>query len=133
VPDSFWAIKTYKHTSTLKMIEKKFYANYGTRVSMRLPRQAAVFTEKYCMRIFAGDATTSCRQGKSYVDFAPDRVVAMVDANRTNGLATASCKAMRQSGGAINSTLRSFNRSQSNSNIDLDRAVHESSEGMILA
>lgn len=109
---------------------KKVYANYGTRINAARTAvgKPLTLTEKILYaHLWQGDATTSYDRGKSYVDFAPDRV-AMQDATAQMALLQ-----FMQSGRtkvAVPSTVHCDHliEAKVNSNIDLDRAVHESSE-----
>ena len=109
---------------------KKVYSNFGTRISAARSAvgKPLTLTEKILYaHLWQGDATTSFERGKTYVDFAPDRV-AMQDATAQMALLQ-----FMQSGRtkvAVPSTVHCDHliEAKVNSNVDLDRAVHESSE-----
>lgn len=109
---------------------KKVYAHFGSRIAAA--RQAVgkplTLTEKILYaHLWQGTATQAYERGKSYVDFAPDRV-AMQDATAQMALLQ-----FMQSGRnkvAVPSTVHCDHliEAKVNSKTDLDRAVHESSE-----
>lgn len=109
---------------------KKVYANYGSRIesARKAVGKPLTLTEKILYsHLWQGEATTSYERGKSYVDFAPDRV-AMQDATAQMALLQ-----FMQSGRtkvAVPSTVHCDHliEAKINSKTDLDRAVHESSE-----
>jgi len=109
---------------------KKVYANFGGRVAAarKATGKPLTLTEKILYaHLWQGDATEAYGRGKSYVDFAPDRV-AMQDATAQMALLQ-----FMQSGRtkvAVPSTVHCDHliEAKVNSEIDLDRAVHESSE-----
>jgi len=109
---------------------KKVYANFGGRVAAarKATGKPLTLTEKILYaHLWQGDATEAYGRGKSYVDFAPDRV-AMQDATAQMALLQ-----FMQSGRtkvAVPSTVHCDHliEAKVNSSIDLDRAVHESSE-----
>lgn len=109
---------------------KKVYANFGTRIeaARKATGKPLTLTEKILYaHLWEGNATTAYERGKSYVDFAPDRV-AMQDATAQMALLQ-----FMQSGRtkvAVPSTVHCDHliEAKVNSATDLDRAVHESSE-----
>jgi aconitate hydratase len=109
---------------------KKVYANFGTRVeaARKVTGKPLTLTEKILYaHLWEGNATVAQERGKSYVDFAPDRV-AMQDATAQMALLQ-----FMQSGRAkvaVPSTVHCDHliEAKVSSAIDLDRAVHESSE-----
>src|SRR5688572_5294582 len=108
----------------------KVYANFATRVeaARRVVGKPLTLTEKILYaHLWQGEATDAYDRGKSYVDFAPDRV-AMQDATAQMALLQ-----FMQSGRvkvAVPSTVHCDHliEAKDNSKTDLDRAVHESSE-----
>lgn len=113
----------------LEMI-KKVYANFPGRISAarKVVGRPLTLTEKILYaHLWQGDATQAYERGKSYVDFAPDRV-AMQDATAQMALLQ-----FMQAGRhkvAVPSTVHCDHLivAKDNSKVDLDRAVHESSE-----
>src|SRR6187397_632939 len=109
---------------------KKVYANFGSRIesARKAVGKPLTLTEKILYaHLWQGEATTAYERGKSYVDFAPDRV-AMQDATAQMALLQ-----FMQSGRnkvAVPSTVHCDHliEAKINSKTDLDRAVHESSE-----
>lgn len=109
---------------------KQVYANFGARIesARKVVGKSLTLTEKILYtHLWQGDATTGYERGKSYVDFAPDRV-AMQDATAQMALLQ-----FMQSGRtkvAVPSTVHCDHliEAKINSVTDLDRAVHESSE-----
>jgi aconitate hydratase len=109
---------------------KKVYANFGSRIeaARKAVGKPLTLTEKILYaHLWQGEATTPYERGKSYVDFAPDRV-AMQDATAQMALLQ-----FMQSGRtkvAVPSTVHCDHliEAKINSKTDLDRAVHESSE-----
>ncbi|HAO46072.1 MAG TPA: aconitate hydratase, partial [Chitinophagaceae bacterium] len=109
---------------------KKVYANFATRIeaARKATGKPLTLTEKILYaHLWQGDATQAFERGKSYVDFAPDRV-AMQDATAQMALLQ-----FMQSGRnkvAVPSTVHCDHliEAKVNSKTDLDRAVHESSE-----
>jgi aconitate hydratase len=109
---------------------KKVYANFGARVeaARKVTGKPLTLTEKILYaHLWEGNATVAQERGKSYVDFAPDRV-AMQDATAQMALLQ-----FMQSGRAkvaVPSTVHCDHliEAKVSSAIDLDRAVHESSE-----
>ncbi|MDE3249454.1 MAG: hypothetical protein KGO82_12385, partial [Bacteroidota bacterium] len=56
---------------------KKLYGSFGSRVSAarKVVGRPLTLTEKILYaHLWQGDATSTYERGKSYVDFAPDRV-----------------------------------------------------------
>jgi aconitate hydratase len=109
---------------------KKLYADFGNRIeaARKVVGKPLTLTEKILYaHLWQGPATNSYERGKSYVDFAPDRV-AMQDATAQMALLQ-----FMQSGRtkvAVPSTVHCDHliEAKVSSSIDLDRAVHESSE-----
>ena len=113
----------------LEMI-KKVYENFPTRIAAarQVVGKPLTLTEKILYaHLWQGNATVPQERGKSYVDFAPDRV-AMQDATAQMALLQ-----FMQSGRtkvAVPSTVHCDHliEAKVNSKTDLDRAVTESSE-----
>ncbi len=109
---------------------KKVYANFPSRIAAarNIVGKPLTLTEKILYaHLWQGDATEGYERGKSYVDFAPDRV-AMQDATAQMALLQ-----FMQSGRAkvaVPSTVHCDHliEAKENSKIDLARAVNESSE-----
>ena len=109
---------------------KKVYAHFGSRIeaARKSVGKPLTLTEKILYaHLWQGDATSAFERGKTYVDFAPDRV-AMQDATAQMALLQ-----FMQSGRtkvAVPSTVHCDHliEAKVNSKTDLDRAVHESSE-----
>jgi aconitate hydratase len=109
---------------------KKLYSNFPGRVdaARKIVGRPLTLTEKILYaHLWQGIATEAHARGKSYVDFAPDRV-AMQDATAQMALLQ-----FMQSGRtkvAVPSTVHCDHliEAKVNSKTDLDRAVHESSE-----
>ena len=109
---------------------KKVYASFGSRIAAARTAvgKPLTLTEKILYaHLWQGDATTSFERGKSYVDFAPDRV-AMQDATAQMALLQ-----FMQSGRtkvAVPSTVHCDHliEAKVDSKTDLVRAVTESSE-----
>ncbi len=109
---------------------KKLYSNFPGRVdaARKIVGRPLTLTEKILYaHLWQGNATETHEKGKSYVDFAPDRV-AMQDATAQMALLQ-----FMQSGRtkvAVPSTVHCDHliEAKVNSKTDLDRAVHESSE-----
>ena len=109
---------------------KKLYADFGSRINAarKVVGKPLTLTEKILYaHLWQGDATTAYERGKSYVDFAPDRV-AMQDATAQMALLQ-----FMQSGRtkvAVPSTVHCDHliEAKINSKTDLNRAVQESSE-----
>src|SRR5580658_3740021 len=109
---------------------KKVYANFSSKVdaARKVVGKPLTLTEKILYaHLWQGNATEAYGRGKSYVDFAPDRV-AMQDATAQMALLQ-----FMQSGRAkvaVPSTVHCDHliEAKVSSAIDLDRAVHESSE-----
>ncbi|MBL0356875.1 MAG: aconitate hydratase [Chitinophagaceae bacterium] len=109
---------------------KKLYANYGSRIdaARKTVGKPLTLTEKILYaHLWQGDATTAFERGKSYVDFAPDRV-AMQDA--TAQMALLQFMQAGRTQVAVPSTVHCDHLivAKENSKIDLERAVNESSE-----
>ncbi|MEJ7587342.1 MAG: aconitase family protein, partial [Ferruginibacter sp.] len=109
---------------------KTLYANFGGRIesARRAVGKPLTLTEKILYtHLWKGDATTAYDRGKSYVDFAPDRV-AMQDA--TAQMALLQFMQSGRSKVAVPSTVHCDHliEAKVDSKKDLDRAVHESSE-----
>ncbi len=109
---------------------KKVYAQFGSRVEAA--RKAAgkplTLTEKILYaHLWQGEATQAYERGKSYVDFAPDRV-AMQDA--TAQMALLQFMQAGRSKVAVPSTVHCDHLivAKDNSKVDLERAVSESKE-----
>ena len=108
----------------------KVYASFGERVAAarQMVGKPLTLTEKILYaHLWNGNATEAYDRGKSYVDFAPDRV-AMQDATAQMALLQ-----FMQSGRikvAVPSTVHCDHliEAKENSKTDLNRAVHESSE-----
>ena len=109
---------------------KKLYANFGSRIdaARTIVGKPLTLTEKILYaHLWEGNATQSYERGKSYVDFAPDRV-AMQDATAQMALLQ-----FMQSGRtkvAVPSTVHCDHliEAKVNSATDLTRAKTESSE-----
>jgi aconitate hydratase len=109
---------------------KKLYSNFAARIdaARKIVGRPLTLTEKILYaHLWQGNATEAHERGKSYVDFAPDRV-AMQDATAQMALLQ-----FMQSGRnkvAVPSTVHCDHliEAKVNSKTDLDRAVHESSE-----
>jgi aconitate hydratase len=109
---------------------KKVYANFPLRIAAarQVVGKPLTLTEKILYaHLWQGNAVEAFERGKSYVDFAPDRV-AMQDATAQMALLQ-----FMQSGRtkvAVPSTVHCDHliEAKINSKTDLDRAVHESSE-----
>ena len=109
---------------------KKVYGSFGQRVNAArsVVGKPLTLTEKILYaHLWQGDATAAFERGKSYVDFAPDRV-AMQDATAQMALLQ-----FMQSGRAkvaVPSTVHCDHliEAKENSTTDLNRAKHESSE-----
>jgi aconitate hydratase len=113
----------------LNMI-KKLYASFPGRVAAarKIVGRPLTLTEKILYtHLWQGDATDSFERGKSYVDFAPDRV-AMQDA--TAQMALLQFMQAGRDKVAVPSTVHCDHLivAKNNSKIDLERAVTESSE-----
>lgn len=109
---------------------KKVYASFGSRIeaARRATGKPLTLTEKILYaHLWQGEASEAYDRGKSYVDFAPDRV-AMQDATAQMALLQ-----FMQSGRAkvaVPSTVHCDHliEAKVDSKTDLNRAVHESSE-----
>ena len=109
---------------------KNVYAGFADKVkaAREVIGRPLTLTEKILYaHLRQGDATISYERGKSYVDFAPDRV-AMQDA--TAQMALLQFMQAGRTKVAVPSTVHCDHliMAKENSKIDLDRAVHESSE-----
>jgi len=109
---------------------KKLYAGFGSRIdaARKVVGKPLTLTEKILYaHLWQGDATVAYERGKSYVDFAPDRV-AMQDA--TAQMALLQFMQAGRTKVAVPSTVHCDHLivAKENSKVDLDRAVHESSE-----
>ena len=109
---------------------KKVYSNLGTKVlaARKAVKRPLTLTEKILYtHLWQGDATTAYEKGKSYVDFAPDRVT-MQDA--TAQMALLQFMQAGRTKVAVPSTVHCDHLilAKDNSKVDLDRAKHESSE-----
>ena len=109
---------------------KKIYENFGAKLlaARKIVKRPLTLTEKILYtHLWRGDADTAYERGKSYVDFAPDRV-AMQDA--TAQMALLQFMQAGRTKVAVPSTVHCDHLilAKDNSKVDLDRAVHESSE-----
>lgn len=109
---------------------KKLYSNFAARIdaARKIVGRPLTLTEKILYaHLWQGNATEAHERGKSYVDFAPDRV-AMQDA--TAQMALLQFMQSGRSKVAVPSTVHCDHliEAKVNSKTDLDRAVHESSE-----
>ncbi|MEO5681574.1 MAG: aconitate hydratase [Chitinophagaceae bacterium] len=109
---------------------RKLYASFGGRISAArtIVGRPLTLTEKILYaHLWQGDATAAHERGKSYVDFAPDRV-AMQDA--TAQMALLQFMQAGRNKVAVPSTVHCDHLivAKDNSKTDLVRAVHESSE-----
>jgi len=109
---------------------KKVYANFGSRIdaARTIVGKPLTLTEKILYtHLWEGNATQAYDRGKSYVDFAPDRV-AMQDA--TAQMALLQFMQAGRTKVAVPSTVHCDHLivAKENSKIDLERAVNESSE-----
>jgi aconitate hydratase len=129
------AKKTRKHQTISAMVFdldmiKKLYASFPGRVAAarKIVGRPLTLTEKILYtHLWQGDATEAFERGKSYVDFAPDRV-AMQDA--TAQMALLQFMQAGRDKVAVPSTVHCDHLivAKNNSKIDLERAVTESSE-----
>ena len=109
---------------------KTVYSNFGAKIlaARNAVKRPLTLTEKILYaHLWQGSATEAFEKGKSYVDFAPDRV-AMQDATAQMALLQ-----FMQAGRvkvAVPSTVHCDHliMARENSRTDLNRAVHESSE-----
>jgi aconitate hydratase len=113
----------------LEMI-KKVYGSFPGRISAarKVVGRPLTLTEKILYaHLWQGDATQAYERGKSYVDFAPDRV-AMQDA--TAQMALLQFMQAGRDKVAVPSTVHCDHLivAKENSKVDLDRAVQESKE-----
>lgn len=109
---------------------KKVYANFGSRIdaARTIVGKPLTLTEKILYtHLWEGNATQAYARGKSYVDFAPDRV-AMQDA--TAQMALLQFMQAGRTKVAVPSTVHCDHLivAKENSRVDLERAVSESSE-----
>jgi len=109
---------------------KKVYANFPSRIAAarKIVGKPLTLTEKILYaHLWQGEATEAYERGKSYVDFAPDRV-AMQDA--TAQMALLQFMQSGRSKVAVPSTVHCDHliEAKDNSKTDLARAVSESSE-----
>ncbi len=109
---------------------KKLYGNFAGRVDVarKVVGHPLTLTEKILYaHLWQGNATQAFERGKSYVDFAPDRV-AMQDA--TAQMALLQFMQAGRTKVAVPSTVHCDHLivAKENSKTDLDRAVKESSE-----
>ncbi|MEP7278326.1 MAG: aconitate hydratase [Bacteroidota bacterium] len=109
---------------------KKLYGSFAGRISTarKVVGRPLTLTEKILYaHLWKGDATEAHERGKSYVDFAPDRV-AMQDA--TAQMALLQFMQAGRNSVAVPSTVHCDHLivAKDNSKTDLVRAVHESSE-----
>ena len=109
---------------------KKLYSNFGGRITAarNIVGRPLTLTEKILYaHLWQGDATAAHERGKSYVDFAPDRV-AMQDA--TAQMALLQFMQAGRNRVAVPSTVHCDHLivAKQESKVDLERAVHESSE-----
>jgi len=109
---------------------KKVYANFGSRIdaARKIVGKPLTLTEKILYaHLWEGNATQAYERGKSYVDFAPDRV-AMQDA--TAQMALLQFMQAGRNKVAVPSTVHCDHLivAKDNSKVDLERAVNESSE-----
>ncbi|MEO5594436.1 MAG: aconitate hydratase [Chitinophagaceae bacterium] len=109
---------------------KKLYGSFAGRINAarKIVGRPLTLTEKILYaHLWQGDATVAHERGKSYVDFAPDRV-AMQDA--TAQMALLQFMQAGRNKVAVPSTVHCDHLivAKDNSKTDLVRAVHESSE-----
>jgi aconitate hydratase len=109
---------------------KKLYGSFAGRISAarKVVGRPLTLTEKILYaHLWQGDATEAHERGKSYVDFAPDRV-AMQDA--TAQMALLQFMQAGRNRVAVPSTVHCDHLivAKKESKVDLERAVHESSE-----
>ncbi len=109
---------------------KKLYGNFAGRISAarKIVGRPLTLTEKILYaHLWQGDATEAHERGKSYVDFAPDRV-AMQDA--TAQMALLQFMQAGRAKVAVPSTVHCDHLivAKEESKVDLQRAVKESSE-----
>src|SRR5437868_12361951 len=109
---------------------RKIYAGFPAKVeaARMIVSRPLTLTEKILYaHLWQGDATTAFERGKSYVDFAPDRV-AMQDA--TAQMALLQFMQAGRTKVAVPSTVHCDHLilAKENGKIDLDRALNESSE-----
>ncbi len=109
---------------------KKLYGSFAGRISSarKIVGRPLTLTEKILYaHLWQGDATEAHERGKSYVDFAPDRV-AMQDA--TAQMALLQFMQAGRNKVAVPSTVHCDHLivAKKESKTDLERAVHESSE-----
>lgn len=109
---------------------KTVYSNFGAKIlaARNAVKRPLTLTEKILYaHLWQGNATEAFEKGKSYVDFAPDRV-AMQDA--TAQMALLQFMQAGRTRVAVPSTAHCDHliMAKENSKTDLNRAVHESSE-----
>lgn len=109
---------------------RQLYQQFGSRIEAARTAvgKPLTLTEKILYaHLWQGEATVAYERGRSYVDFAPDRV-AMQDA--TAQMALLQFMQSGRSKVAVPSTVHCDHliEAKVNSKTDLDRAVHESSE-----
>ncbi len=109
---------------------KKMYASFGTKVetARKIVGRPLTLTEKILYaHLWQGNATQAFERGKSYVDFAPDRV-AMQDA--TAQMALLQFMQAGRDKVAVPSTVHCDHLivAKESSKTDLQKAVHDSSE-----
>jgi len=109
---------------------KKVYTDLGAKVlaARKAVKRPLTLTEKILYtHLWQGDAAEAYERGKSYVDFAPDRVT-MQDA--TAQMALLQFMQAGRTKVAVPSTVHCDHLilAKDNSKVDLDRAKHESSE-----
>ena len=109
---------------------KKLYGNFANRISAarKIVGRPLTLTEKILYaHLWKGDATEAHERGKTYVDFAPDRV-AMQDA--TAQMALLQFMQAGRNKVAVPSTVHCDHLivAKDESKADLIRAVHDSSE-----
>ena len=109
---------------------RKVYANFGAKLlaARKIVKRPLTLTEKILYtHLWQGDASEAFERGRSYVDFAPDRVT-MQDA--TAQMALLQFMQAGRTKVAVPSTVHCDHLilAKDNSKVDLKRAVHESSE-----
>lgn len=109
---------------------KKVYAGFGAKLlaARKIVKRPLTLTEKILYtHLWQGDATAAFERGKTYVDFAPDRVT-MQDA--TAQMALLQFMQAGRTKVAVPSTVHCDHLilAKDNSKVDLDRAKHESHE-----
>jgi aconitate hydratase len=109
---------------------KKVYAGFGAKLlaARKIVKRPLTLTEKILYtHLWQGEATAAFERGKTYVDFAPDRVT-MQDA--TAQMALLQFMQAGRTKVAVPSTVHCDHLilAKDNSKVDLDRAKHESHE-----